>query len=92
MYVEQFAAIGRLGKPADFAIAEAVEKIARVVERWDSRRLKVETITTAERREEDRQMAEEFQRVAGRSAPAHDDSPEHGNRANSKTSVPRLGT
>lgn len=54
--VGQFAGLHRLGKPAEEEIADAVKKIAGIMEGWSMRRLQVETMSVTERREHDREL------------------------------------
>ena len=54
--VSQFEGMGRLGQPTDEQIAESLRKILGVMEGWSHRRLQVETMSVAERREHDTEL------------------------------------
>lgn len=53
--VGQFAGLSRLGKPSDEETAEAIKKIANIMDSWSMRRLQVETMSVTERHERDEQ-------------------------------------
>jgi hypothetical protein len=66
--VGQFAGLSRLGKPPDEETADAVQKIAGIMDGWSMRRLQVETMSVTERREHNertRKLVEEQRSEGG---------------------------
>ena len=59
--VAQFEGLHRLGTPPEEDIANAVKKIADIIDGWAQRRLQVETISTSERKKQDEQRHRELE-------------------------------
>lgn len=75
--ISQFAGLVTIGTPAEHEIAESVKKIAKAVESWTGGigRLKVETISTKERQEDQKRMIE-MQRAKRQQAAIEDEASE----------------